>query len=64
LSSVMEIIKEERIKFIFSQPQVSQQYVKVIVEETGIAVEMIDPLSDDLFAMFENILSVFKKYCR
>lgn len=63
LSSVMEIIKKERIDFIFSQPQVSQQYAEVIVEETGIAVEMIDPLSDDLFAMFENILFVFKKYC-
>jgi len=64
LSSLMEIIEEEKIKFIFSQPQVSQQYVKVIVEETGIAVEMIDPLSNDLFIMFENILSVFNKYCR
>jgi len=63
LSTLMEIIKKEKINFIFSQPQVSQQYVKVIVEETGITVEMIDPLSDDLFAMFDNILSVFKKYC-
>lgn len=64
LSSVMKIIKKERVDFIFSQPQVSQQYVRVIVEETGIAVEMIDPLSDNLFSMFENLLSVFKKYCR
>jgi len=64
LSSLMETIKEENIKFIFSQPQVSQQYVKVIVDETDVTAEMIDPLSNNLFIMFENIWSVFNKYCR
>jgi len=63
LANIVKKVQKYNIRFIFTQPQVSQNYANMLSSETGITVGLIDPLQKDWFSLQEKIHSVLSDYC-
>lgn len=63
LADIIKKVQMHNIRFIFTQPQVSQKYAKMISDETEITIESINPLDKDWFGLQEKIYSVLSDYC-
>jgi len=68
LKKIQKIIKEEKIRCIFSEPQYSKKLVKTIVKGREIRIVNLDPLGVNLtvgpelyFNLINNIAVSFKR---
>ena len=55
LYEIIQTMKARKISTLFVQPQFSTQEARAIAEETGAAIELLDPLAGDLL---ENLLVI------
>jgi len=66
LAEVIEIIKENGIKVIFTEPQFAPKLVQTLAQDYNLEVGELDPLgqevsSDGYFKLIENNISAFQK---
>ena len=66
LKNIRRVIKEEKAKCIFSEPQFNPKIIKVIAKDTNIKTGVLDPLGADLknnkdlyFKLLNNLSNSF-----
>ena len=68
LKDIREVIKEEKAKCIFSEPQFNPKIIKAIAKDTNIKTGVLDPLGADIknnkdlyFKLLNNLSNSLKK---
>lgn len=55
LTSLLQLVRTEHLKTIFTQKQYGTKPVRLVADEIGAKIVMLDPYSDDYFVMMRDI---------
>lgn len=58
---IVELVKRENIKYLFTQPQINSKTVQVITKQTGLKSVMVDPLGYNILNEIEKIYEVISQ---
>lgn len=61
MMEIVDLVKTEEIKYLFTQPQINSKIVQVITKQTGLKSVMIDPLSYNILNEIEKIYEVISQ---